>query len=293
MRVLVTGGTGFLGSRLCQVLADRDHDVIALARSPGDGSLPEAVTRRAADVTDYEDLVDHFEDVDVVVNLVSLSPLYKPPRGLSHEGVHLGGTQNCVRAAEEHDVRNIVQLSGLGADPTGPTAYLRSKGRAERVVADADVAHTIVRPSVIFGDGGEFVPFVEKLTTPYVTALPGGGRTRFQPIWVEDIAPMVASCIEADHDGETYELGGPERLSLADVTRLVWRSRGKNVTIIPVPLPLAKLGLAAAGPLPFVPFGADQGRSLEMDNVTDDNTVDVFGVDPADLRTLVDYLGTR
>lgn len=293
MRVLVTGGTGFLGSRVCQVLADRDHDVIALARSPGDGSLPAAVTRRAADVTDFNDLADHFADVDAVVNLVSLSPLYKPPRGLTHEGVHLDGTENCVRAAMEHDVEKIVQISGLGADPTGRTAYIRAKGRAERVVRDADLAHTIVRPSVVFGEGGEFVSFVEKLTTPYVTGLPAGGRTRFQPIWVEDIAPMVAGCIEPDHDGETYEIGGPERLSLADVTRLVWGARGKGVTIIPIPLPLAKLGLVIADPLPFIPFGADQGRSLEMDNVTDENAVDVFGVDPADLRTLADYLDTR
>lgn len=290
MRILVTGGTGFLGSRLCRELADRDHEVIALARSPGDGSLPEAVIRRAADVTDYEDLVDHFEDVDVVINLVSLSPLFKPPRGTSHESVHLRGTENCVRAAETHGVRKLVQLSALGADPTGPTAYIRAKGRADRIVADADLAHTIVRPSVIFGDGGEFVPFVRRLTTPYVTGLPGGGRTRFQPIWVEDIAPIIADCIEGDHDGETYELGGPEVLSLADVTRLVWRSRGKSVTVVPVPMPVAKLGLVLAEPLPFVPFGADQGRALEMDNVTEHNEVTAFDVDPDDLRTLADYL---
>ncbi|MDX1747882.1 MAG: NAD(P)H-binding protein, partial [Halobacteriales archaeon] len=222
-----------------------------------------------------------------------LSPLYKPPRGLSHEGVHLQGTEHCVRAAEEHGVRKIVQLSGLGVSPTGPTSYLRAKGRAEQVVEDADLAHTIVRPSVIFGDGGEFVSFVKKLTTPYVTALPGGGRTRFQPIWVEDIAPMVAACVDGAHDGACYEIGGPDRLNLADVTRLVWRSQGKSVRIIPVPLSLAKLGLALAGPLPGIPFGADQGRSLELDNVTDDNAIGTFGVEADDLRTLADYLGIR
>jgi NADH dehydrogenase len=182
-------------------------------------------------------------------------------------------------------------MSGLGADPNGPTEFLRSKGRAEEVVEDADLAHTIFRPSVVFGEGDEFVGFTKLLTTPYVTALPGGGRTRFQPIWVGDLVPMVADGCGEDHDGETYELGGPEVLTMAAVARLAYRAEDKPVKILPLPMPLARIGLTAADPVPFVPFGSDQYRSLQIDNTVSHNDVDVFGVEESELTTLAAYLG--
>jgi NADH dehydrogenase len=292
MDILVTGGTGFIGSHLCPVLAERGHDVTAMARSPEDADLPEGVEAVAGNVTEYESIVDAFADVDVVVNLVALSPLFKPSGGSEmHERIHLGGTRNVVQAAEEQGVQKLVQMSALGADPDGPTAYIRAKGRAEQVVRESDLAWTIVRPSVVFGDGGEFVGFTKLLTTPYVTGLPGGGTTPFQPIWVGDLAPMLADCVREEHDGETYELGGPAVLALRDVTELVYRAEGKPVSVLPVPMPLARLGLSLADPLPFVPFGRDQYRSLGVDNTVRDNDVTAFGVDPGDLRALSSYLG--
>jgi NADH dehydrogenase len=291
MKVLVAGGTGFIGTYLCAELADRDHDVTALARTPGDADLPEGVETAIGDVTARDSLDHAFEGQDVVINLVSLSPLFKPTGGKTHEEVHLGGTRNVVDAAEDHGLRKIVQMSGLGADPDGPTAFLQTKGRAEEVVRNSELAWTIVRPSVVFGDGGEFVGFTKLLTTPYVTGLPGGGKTSFQPIWVGDLVPMLADCVEEERDGEIYELGGPEVLTLADVTRLAYRAEGKSVTILPIPMALARGGLALAEPIPFVPFGIDQYRSLQVENTVAENDVSAFGVDPADLRTLADYLG--
>lgn len=291
MKVLVTGGTGFIGTHLCAELAERGHEVTALSRTPTDADLPDGVETAIGDVTARDSLDHALEGQDVVVNLVSLSPLFKPTGGKTHTEVHLRGTENVVDAAEDHGLRKIVQMSGLGADPNAPTEFLSTKGRAEEVVQDSDLAWTIVRPSVVFGDGGEFISFTKLLTTPYVAGLPGGGSTRFQPIWVEDLVPMVADCIEDEHDGETYEIGGPEVLSLADVTRLAYRAEGKSVRILPIPMALAKVGLTLAGPLPFVPMGADQYRSLGIDNTVADNDVSAFGVDPADLRTLPSYLG--
>ncbi|WP_135827594.1 complex I NDUFA9 subunit family protein [Halorussus halobius] len=291
MNVLVAGGTGFIGTRFVRELHDGGHDVTVLARRPDDADVPEGVERVRGDVTAYDSIEGALAGQDVVVNLVSLSPLFKPTGGTSHTEVHLGGTRNLVDAAEAHDVRKMVQMSALGADATGPTEYLRAKGQAEQVVADADLAHTIFRPSVVFGDGGEFVPFTKLLTTPYVTALPGGGRTRFQPIWVEDLTPMLAACVEAEHDGEGYDVGGPEVLTLADVARLAYRAEGRSVKVVPVPMALARVGLTVADPLPFVPFGSDQYRSLRVDNTVADNRVDAFGVAESDLTTLGEYLG--
>ncbi|MWV41304.1 complex I NDUFA9 subunit family protein [Natrialba sp. INN-245] len=291
MNVLVAGGTGFIGTNLCAELNDRGHEVTALSRNPDRGGLPSEIDLAMGDVSAYDSIVDVVAEHDAVVNLVSLSPLFQPPAGTSHEEVHLEGTEHLVRASEENDVERFVQMSALDADPNGDTAYIRAKGRAESVVRNSDLAWTIFRPSVVFGDGGEFVDFTKKLTTPYVTGLPGGGRTRFQPIWIDDLVPILADGLEDEHVGEIYEVAGPQVLTLADVTELAYHAEGTSVTVLPIPMPVAKIGLALADPLPFVPFGPDQARSLEMNNTVATNDVTAFGVDEAELTTLGSYLG--
>lgn len=294
MRVLVTGGTGFIGTNLCRELDERGHDVTAMARDPTNADLPESVATVAGDVTAAESIQGAFAEQDAVVNLVALSPLFKPKGGdEQHFQIHLRGTENVVEAAEEHDVDRILQMSGLGADPEGPTAFLRAKGRAETVVRESELDWTIVRPSVIFGEGGEFVSFTRKLAPPYLTPLPGGGRTQFQPIWIGDITPMLADCVEDEkHVGEIYELGGPEVLTLADVARTIHRTAGRSTNVVSVPMWLAKLGLSILDALPGSPMGTDQYRSLQLHNTTDDNDIDAFGVDQDDLTTLAVYLRT-
>jgi NADH dehydrogenase len=291
MDVLVTGGTGFIGEALCRELDERGHDVTALSRSPGNAVFPSGVEAVAGDVTEFGSIADAFEGQEAVYNLVALSPLYDTRGDRTHDRVHLGGTENAVRAAEEAGVSRFVQMSALDADAGGPTAYLRAKGEAETVVQESDLDWTIFRPSVVFGDGGEFVPFTKQLTTPYVTALPGGGRTRFQPIHREDMVHILVEGLGNDHVGEIYEIGGPDVLTLATVTELAYRAEGKSVSILPVPMSLASIGLTIAGPLPFVPFGADQARSLRLDNTTSDNDIDAFDLTGGDLTTLREYLG--
>ncbi len=292
MNVLVAGGTGFIGTNLCTELADRGHDVTALSRNPNPDSSPTGVDTAVGDVGAYDSIADTVADHDAVVNLVALSPLFDPPSGVSHERVHLEGTRNLVEAAKAGDVDRFVQMSALGADPEGSTEYIRAKGEAEAVVTDSDLAWTIFCPSVVFGDGGEFVSFTKQLTTPYLTGLPGGGKTPFQPIWVGDLVPMIAdSLADETHVGQRYEIGGPHVHTLKEVTELAYRAEGRSVTVLPVPMALAKLGLTMAGPVPFVPFGPDQARSLELDNRVATNDVTAFGVEETDLRSLEEYLG--
>ncbi|PSQ42001.1 complex I NDUFA9 subunit family protein [Halobacteriales archaeon SW_7_68_16] len=291
MDVVVAGGTGFIGTELCRTLDKQGHDVRALSRSPDDAALHESVETVIGDVTAYDSIVDPVDGADAVVNLVALSPLFDPSGGRTHERVHFTGTENLVAACEEGDVDYFLQMSALGADPSGDTAYLRAKGRAEDAVRSSDLDWTIVRPSVVFGEGGEFVPFTKKLTTPYVTGLPGGGKTRFQPIYRGDLVPMLVAAVSEDaHVGETYEIGGPEVLTLREVTELAYEADGKSVTVLPIPMALASIGLSLADPLPFVPFGSDQARSLRVDNTVQNNDVTTFGVTPAELTTLRSYL---
>jgi NADH dehydrogenase len=235
-----------------------------------------------------------------VVNLVALSPLFEPKGGnVMHDRIHRAGTENLVRAAESADVDRFVQLSALGADPNGDTAYIRAKGAAERIVEASDLDWTVFRPSVVFGEGGEFVSFtkrLKKLFAPLVPLypLPGGGKTRFQPIHVDDLVSMIVESLEADeHIGAIYEIGGPERLTLRAVTQLVYEAERNGVTIVPLPMPLARIGLGVLGAVPGFPMGSDQYRSLQFDNTTDDNDVDAFGIDPDDLTTLGSYLGVE
>jgi len=293
MKVLVVGGTGFIGTALCAELKRRGHDVTALSRNPGGADLPGGVNKEMGDVTRYGSINNAFEGMDAVYNLVALSPLFKPSGGdAMHDRVHRQGTEHVVRAAEEHGVDRLIQMSALGADPDGATAYIRSKGQAEGIVTGSELAYTTFRPSVVFGDGGEFVSFTKLLAPPYVSALPGGGKTRFQPIWVGDLVPMLADAVESeDHAGETYEVGGPEKLTLAEIARLIHRSDGRSTTVVPVPMALAKLGLSVGDLIPGFPMGTDQYRSLRFDNVTDDNDIGAFGVGVEDLTTLKAYLG--
>ncbi len=296
MDTLVVGGTGFVGTHLCRELVERGHEVTALSRTP-DGA-PAGVETVTGDVTAFDSIQGAFEGRDSVVNLVALSPLFKPDGGDEmHDVVHRQGTENCVRAAEEHGVERFVQLSALGADPNGATAYIRAKGRAEERVRDSALDWTIFRPSVVFGEGGEFVSFTKRLKRLFapgvpVYPLPGGGKTRFQPVWVGDLAPMIADALEEqDHVGQTYEIGGPDTLTLREVVELVYEAEGKSVSVVGLPMALAGVGLSVMDAVPGMPMGKDQYRSLRFDNTTSDNDVDAFGVDDGRLTAFHAYLG--
>jgi NADH dehydrogenase len=323
MNVLVVGGTGFVGTHLCRELAERGHNVTALSRDPDEADLPSEVDRVAGDATAYDSIEGAFEGQDAVVFLVALSPLFKPKGGYErHYDVHLGGTENAVRAAKEHGVDRYVQMSALGADPNADTAYIRSKGEADRVVKDSGLDWTVFRPSVVFGEGDEFVGFTKLLAPPYFTPLPGGGQSEFQPVWIGDLVEMLAMALEGSvptaegeeetrdesdesergaetgdeepanpHVGEVYEIGGPQVLTLAEVARLAHAADGKPVNVYSVPMPLAGVGLKLLDNVPGAPMGGDQYRSLKIDNVTSDDAVGVFGFEEEDLRTLAEYLG--
>ena len=296
MDVLVVGGTGFVGTHLCRELVERGHEVTAMSRTPE--SAPAGVETVTGDVTAYDSVEGAFEGRDAAVNLVALSPLFKPDGGDEmHDRVHRQGTEHCVRAAEDHGVERFVQLSALGADPDGATAYIRAKGQAEEIVRGSGLDWTIFRPSVVFGEGGEFVSFTKRLKGMFapgvpVYPLPGGGKTRFQPVWVGDLVPMIADALEDDeHVGQTYEIGGPDTLTLREVVELVYEAEGESVSVVGLPMALAGVGLSVMDAVPGMPMGKDQYRSLNFDNTTADNDVGAFGVDDGRLTAFRAYLG--
>ncbi|MEY7849162.1 complex I NDUFA9 subunit family protein [Natrarchaeobius sp. A-rgal3] len=278
MDVFVAGGSGFVGRSLCRVLVDQGHDVTAASRSPDPAELPAGVEPVAVDVTepDLEAVVDGH---DAVVNLVAL-PSHVQSRGRSHESVHADGTRHLVEASERTGVRRFVQLSGLGVESGVETAYFRAKRRAERVVRESSLEWVIYRPSVVFGDGCAFVAFLERLAPTPIIVLPGGGRTLLQPIWVEELTPLIADGLADDrHVGNAYEIGGPEALTLAEVV-----TRVRDGVVVPIPMFLTGALAALADPLPWIPLGRDQYRALSLENTTDDDALAAFDVDPESLR---------
>jgi NADH dehydrogenase len=281
MDVLVAGGSGFVGRALCRVLGERGHAVTAASRSPDADALPDGVATARLDVTDAPlDWV--VETHDAVVNLVAL-PSHVQPRGRSHEAVHHRGTRHLVAAAERTGVDRFVQTSGLGVDSGVETAYFRAKRRAEAAVTESSLEWVVYRPSVVFGEGSPFVRFVERVAPPVVLPLPGGGRMRLQPIWVGDLASVLADGVDGEgHAGATYELGGPEVLTLAETVQRIVGDR----VVAPIPMPLAALGAGGAERLPGVPVGRDQYRVLRHDNVVAENDVAAFGIEPGDLTRL-------
>jgi len=288
MDVLVAGGSGFVGRPLCRVLDERGHEVTAASRSPDVPGLPGGVETAVLDAT-REDVDATVAGHDAVVNLVAL-PAHVEPRDRSHETVHLGGTRRLVAASERTGVERFVQMSALGVDSGIDTAYFRAKRDAERVVRESTLEWVVYRPSVVFGDGCAFVPFVERSVPPAVVPLPDGGRWKLQPMWVGDLAPMVADGLEGGrHAGLVYRLGGPEVLTLAETVQRIAGQR----TVVPLPDPLAALGSSVAEAVPGLPLGRDQYRALQHDNVAAPNDVSAFGVAADECTTLREYLEER
>lgn len=284
MDVFVAGGSGFVGRRLCEALDSRGHDVTAASRSPSASSLPRSVDTVAVDIVDG-DLERAVAGHDVVVNLVALPAHVQSTR--SHDVVHARGTQRLVSASETAGVDRFVQMSALGVDSGVETAYFDAKRSAEQSVRSSSLPWVIYRPSVVFGDGCRFLPFLRRLSAARIVPLPGGGRMRVQPLWVDDLVGMLAEGVtDPRHAGETYRLGGPARQTLAELVRLL----RPGAVVIPIPMAVAEVLARVGEAIPGVPLGRDQVRFQQHDNVAEPNDVTAFGIDTSELCSLAAYL---
>ena len=287
MKVYVTGGTGFVGSHLAHKLIWAGHDVtLGGLSTEGVIDLPEDAEVEEIDVTNPETL--DFSGHDAVIHLVGLSPLFEPK--VPYHNIHVEGTENVMEACEEADINRYIHMSALGADAEGDTEYLRTKGEAQTLVENSDLDWTVYRPSVIFGEGGQFIDFTESLLTPFVTALPGA-NPKFQPLYVEDIGDLFVETVEDEkHIHQTYDLGGPEVRSMKDIAKLIERSKGRGLTVLPVPMPFVEIGMKVSEQM-GLKFGMDQYRSLKKNNIVEENDVKNFRKSVDEMETLSDYLG--
>lgn len=287
MKVYVTGGTGFVGSHLAHKLIWAGHDVtLGGLSTEGVIDLPEDAEVEEIDVTKPETL--DFSGHDAVIHLVGLSPLFEPK--VPYHNIHVEGTENVMEACEEAGIDRYIHMSALGANPKGDTEYLRTKGEAQTLVKNSDLDWTVFSPSVIFGEGGQFIDFTESFLTPFVTALPGA-NPKFQPLYVEDIGDLFVETVEDEkHIHQTYDLGGPEVRSMKDIAKLIERSKGRGLTVLPVPMPFVEIGMKVSEQM-GLKFGMDQYRSLKKNNIVEENDVKNFRKSVDEMETLSDYLG--
>ena len=293
MLVLVTGATGFLGSRVVPELLARRHQLRCLVRSPGSDRLFDhrQVEVHYGNILNPESLAQAMQGVQSVVHLVGI---IRPRRGLSFDVAHRQGTANVIEAAREAGVREIVYVSALGAaaDPRYP--YLHSKRQAELRVTGSGLDFTILRPSVIFGEGDEFLTALAALVRfGPITPVIGGGRNRMQPVAVEDVANCIASSVgNLQVKGRILDLGGPQRLSFNDLLEEVAQAMGRRLRPVHVPLPLAWPAVAVMQNfLPRPPVTTGQLRMLGIRNVAEGRDIErAFGFTPKPLRGNIDYV---
>lgn len=297
-RIILTGGRGFVGSAVAKRLSAAGHQLLVPTRSPGEAShlarLP-GVEILAADLHDDAELDRLFAGADAVINFVGvLHSRHGEPWGPDFERAHVTLPRRIVGACQRQGVGRLIHISALGAAEDGPSQYQRSKAAGETAVraAGEQPAWTILRPSVIFGPGDSFLNLFDRLTRYFPLMPLGGAHARFQPVYVEDVAEVVARCLEdPTTHGQTFELGGPKQYTLKQLVELVCHISGRKRLVIPLPEVLAMAQASVLECLPRPLMSRDNVRSMRADNVTQGPPLP-FGLTPRAIEDVAPgYLG--
>ncbi len=256
LAVGVAGGTGFVGGAIAAELHRRGHRVVVLSHrgEAARGDLPDEVEIRSVDVRDGSGLPDALDGLDALVIALAFpnSPIEAPRRGRTFMAIDAEGTERLVVAAAEQGVGRLLYVSGAGASPDARRHWFRAKWQAEESIRRGAATWTIIRPTWIYGPRdvslNRFVSFARRLG---MVPLPGSGRQRLAPVFIDDVARLAAdSLVEHAAENQVFELGGPDELSMREVVSRALSATGLRRPIIPGPAALIKL---AAWPLRLLP----------------------------------------
>jgi NADH dehydrogenase len=270
--ITVFGGTGFLGRRLVQRLAAEGASVRIAVRHPDPARSAlraaglDQIAVFSADVREKISVAAAISGADAVVNAVSA---YVERRGVTFEAVHEQGAETVARQAVSAGVARLVLVSGIGANSGSKYPYIRARGRGELAVQQVFPGTTIVRPGAMFGPGdalfGTLADFARMLP---VLPLIGGGRTRLQPVYVEDVAEAIARMFaDPGTAGRTYELAGPGVYTMRELVEMTLRLIGRRRLLMPVPFAVATVQARLLELLPSPPLTTSQVDLLRTDNV--------------------------
>ncbi|WEN15277.1 complex I NDUFA9 subunit family protein [Rhodanobacter sp. AS-Z3] len=279
--IVILGGTGFVGQQLVARLIADGHRVLLLSRNRElhrePGVLPGVMVRNA-DIYDDGVLRQQLVGADAVINLVGILN-----QGGQHsfQRTHVELTRRVISACHDSGVKRLHQMSSLKAGQ-GLSHYLKTRGEAEVLVKASGLDWTIYQPSVIFGHGDGLVSRFAALLR-MMPALPlARAKSRMAPTWVGDVAEAIARCVNHDRLGRqcSFELYGPEVLSLGDIVRKIRDAAGLRTPVIDLPDSLGRLQAQFAELLPGKPFSLDNFRSLRTDSVGKTDGYAALGITP-------------
>jgi len=296
-RILVLGGTGFVGRSLCERLAARSPSgrIVVPTRRPQHGnhvrSLP-TVEVVVADVHDDAALARLLVGVDAAVNLVAILH----GSAAAFEQVHVALPRRLAQACLKAGVRRLVHVSALGVGPSAPSNYLKSKTAGEAVLEQAGLDLTLLRPSVIFGADDRFMNVFAQLQGLAPVIPLAGSSAQFQPVWVDDVASAITACLDrADTIGRTYECAGPGVYTLSRLVYLAGLWSGHERPQLPLPAALGRLQALVMEMLPGQPLmSRDNIDSMRVPNVATGTLpgLDALGIAATPLEAVApSYLG--
>ena len=266
--VTVFGGGGFIGRYVCEQLFEYNEYNVRLrvaSREPRRANYIQPLGQVGqfgfvkADVTNRKSVRHAIDGATAVINLTGSF-------GRMH-AIHVEGSKAIAEAAKAAGVQSLVHISAIGADADGEAVYARTKGQGEDAVRKAFPNATIIRPSIVFGTEDQLTNRLARMSRlPAVPVI--APRTRFQPVFVEDLAKAIArAAIDPKrHAGKTYEIGGPQVLSMLEFTTEILKAAGRDTDLIEVPNPVTSL-ISYLGFLPGAPLTRDQWLMLQKDNV--------------------------
>ncbi len=290
----IFGGSGFIGRHLVGRLARQGWTIRVAVRRPSRARFLQPlgnvgqITPLRAPLQDEAAVREAVAGADAVINLVGL--LYERGKQ-TFEAAHVEGAKRIAEASAAAGVRHMVQMSAIGADPAAEADYARSKAAGEAAVRAAFPGAVVVRPSIVFGpEDGFFNLFAMLARLSPVLPLVGGGKTRFQPVYVADVAEaMVRALGDPAAAGKTYELGGPQVYTFKELLELMLREIGRKRLLVPLPFWAASFEATFLELMPVPLLTRDQVRLLKRDNVVTEGalTLKDLGIEPTAVELIL------
>ncbi|WP_026381421.1 complex I NDUFA9 subunit family protein [Afifella pfennigii] len=296
--VTVFGGSGFVGRHVVRALARQGWRIRVAVRRPDLAGFLQPlgtvgqIKAVQANLRYPWSVERAMEGADAVVNCVGI--LFQAGRQ-SFDAIQASGPKTISEAAEKAGIADVVHISAIGADASSTIAYFRSKAEGEAGILQHRPEAVILRPSIVFGPEDDFFNrFAGMAGISPVLPLIGGGETRFQPVFVGDVAEAVVLALSGKAKGGTvYELGGPQVLTFRECMEVMLKTVGRRRKLVSIPTGAAKVLASFTGLLPKPPLTPDQVRQLELDNVVsqeakaEGRTLEGLGIEPAALELIL------
>lgn len=291
--ILITGATGYIGRHLVARLVAQGERPRCLVRdiSRAKRLLPaDKVELVEGATTSPDSLGAAVQGVDTIVHAAFLTADRKQSTGNEYEKTNVQGTANLIKVAKKAGVKRIIEIGGLGTKPDKPGSYMQGRYLAEKMLKESGLDWTIIQPSVLFGKNAPFIKgLVDLIRTSPVVPLIGGGKTMFQPIYVEDVVTVLIKVLQ-DPTGttnRTYTIGGPAYYSFTQIIDVLLKTMHKQRIKAPAPTPLVGVGAAVMEAVLQKPPLTKAAMTLfSFDNITDLKSVERdFGFTPMSFTT--------